>query len=300
MCVLVGVGNNNLRLPIPDACPAAFRSLIQRCWSTRPRGRPSFGQLAYNLQPALVELQCVLADLDLLEARRHWRTEVTRKLAVRQNGRNTHRPSLIHNPRASQRSNRTHRTSLLFVQLQQRERRLRQKELELGLQCAKSPQVRRSHLMRNKRSTIKSCAPERVDSQTQTDIVGLDSKCNLFASEHNKKDDSMLTASMELPRQCKCCQQLQQSDFVLVNKHRIKRLDQIGHNPCTCSHLFRPSSVCLSAIPRTHPGRNVRIKGCRLATKVKKKESPENVSFRMKFFYLTNTTEASITNLNLF
>ena len=303
MCVLVGVGNNNLRLPIPDACSSAFRSLIQRCWNTRPRGRPSFAQLAFDLQPALVELQCVLADVDLIESRHHWRTEVSRKLAIRQTGRNHHHHRLTttqmtagniegHDKvqRASQRSSRTSlRTSLLFVELQQRERRLHKREQELGLQGAKSP-VHKPYATHNKSNTKTRCQPERVDSQTQTDIVGLDPiVADLWATaaattttEPYNKNDSMMTASMELPRHCRCGQR---SDLVVVNSHRIKRLEHhLGHTACTCSHLFRPSSVCLSAVPllssspHRHPVRNVRVKGCRLVAKVKKKaDNIENV-----------------------
>ncbi|GAM18088.1 hypothetical protein SAMD00019534_012630 [Acytostelium subglobosum LB1] len=40
----------NYRLPIPDNCPPEFSALIQKCWATDPKARPTFDEILVTLQ----------------------------------------------------------------------------------------------------------------------------------------------------------------------------------------------------------------------------------------------------------
>lgn len=158
--VILGVGNHDLRLPIPDACPNAMRALIQRCWSSRPRNRPSFGQLAVLLQPALSEMQRTLAAVDLCAVRRLWQKEVAAKLVAcgtsqrKRLQRNRNQLELAqqlrqHYEQKLQRANRLYaEASALFEQLQQRERQLKRREHELSLKSAMHAPFARSGSIR--------------------------------------------------------------------------------------------------------------------------------------------------------
>ncbi|KAM5572055.1 hypothetical protein ABKV19_012230 [Rosa sericea] len=44
------VSQKNARPPLPPTCPAAFSSLINRCWSSRPEKRPHFDEIVYILE----------------------------------------------------------------------------------------------------------------------------------------------------------------------------------------------------------------------------------------------------------
>lgn len=48
--ILYGVGNNTLKLPIPDSCPDSFKELLQRCWLPEPHNRPTFRDILSILE----------------------------------------------------------------------------------------------------------------------------------------------------------------------------------------------------------------------------------------------------------
>ncbi|XP_023206814.1 mitogen-activated protein kinase kinase kinase 10 [Xiphophorus maculatus] len=50
LAVAYGVAMNKLTLPIPSTCPEPFVLLLSECWSSNPRGRPSFTSILQHLQ----------------------------------------------------------------------------------------------------------------------------------------------------------------------------------------------------------------------------------------------------------
>eukprot|EP00055_Hartaetosiga_balthica_P016127 m.100249 g.100249 ORF g.100249 m.100249 type:complete len:678 (+) comp9042_c1_seq1:209-2242(+) len=47
--IVWGVGNNNLRLPVPDTAPDGFKLLLKQCWNATPKHRPEFRQILLHL-----------------------------------------------------------------------------------------------------------------------------------------------------------------------------------------------------------------------------------------------------------
>ncbi|XP_014209041.1 mitogen-activated protein kinase kinase kinase 12 isoform X2 [Copidosoma floridanum] len=73
--IMYGVGNNSLRLPIPKTCPDGYKLLVEQCWASKPRNRPSFKQIESHLQIAAVELESVPQD-KYLKAQETWKDEI--------------------------------------------------------------------------------------------------------------------------------------------------------------------------------------------------------------------------------
>lgn len=55
--IIYGVGSSSLHLPIPSTCPDGFRLIVQMCWNTKPRNRPSFKYILMHLDIAAVEIR---------------------------------------------------------------------------------------------------------------------------------------------------------------------------------------------------------------------------------------------------
>lgn len=49
--------NNTLRPPIPAACDAEWRKLMEECWSPDPAVRPSFTEITNRLQVMSMAVQ---------------------------------------------------------------------------------------------------------------------------------------------------------------------------------------------------------------------------------------------------
>ncbi|XP_069464985.1 inactive tyrosine-protein kinase 7 [Ambystoma mexicanum] len=47
--VLAGFQSGKMKLPLPDGCPSKLYKLMQRCWATSPKDRPSFSEIANTL-----------------------------------------------------------------------------------------------------------------------------------------------------------------------------------------------------------------------------------------------------------
>lgn len=48
--IAIGVANGTLRPEIPSWCELGWRSLMEKCWSTKPDSRPSFLDIVKELQ----------------------------------------------------------------------------------------------------------------------------------------------------------------------------------------------------------------------------------------------------------
>lgn len=47
--VLSGLQSGKMKLPLPDGCPSKLYKLMQRCWASSPKDRPSFSEIANTL-----------------------------------------------------------------------------------------------------------------------------------------------------------------------------------------------------------------------------------------------------------
>ncbi|XP_052869519.1 uncharacterized protein LOC128275151 [Anopheles cruzii] len=77
--IIFGVGNNSLYLLIPSSCPDGFKLLIKQCWSAKPRNRPSFKIILQHLDIAGRELLQACAKEQLAgyyETQKSWREEI--------------------------------------------------------------------------------------------------------------------------------------------------------------------------------------------------------------------------------
>ena len=45
-----GIVNNTLRPHVPETCDPDWRALMERCWSSEPRERPNFTEIADELR----------------------------------------------------------------------------------------------------------------------------------------------------------------------------------------------------------------------------------------------------------
>ncbi|KAL5105866.1 Mitogen-activated protein kinase kinase kinase 12 [Taenia crassiceps] len=73
--IIYGIASNLFSLPIPTACPTEFRVLMKRCWSPRPRNRPSFPQILSQLELACTEL-LQWKDENFTNLRELWQEEI--------------------------------------------------------------------------------------------------------------------------------------------------------------------------------------------------------------------------------
>uniref|UniRef100_A0A5B6Z5W1 Protein kinase domain-containing protein n=1 Tax=Davidia involucrata TaxID=16924 RepID=A0A5B6Z5W1_DAVIN len=48
--IIAGIIKGNLRPEIPSWCDPAWRSLMERCWSSDPDSRPAFSEIAKELR----------------------------------------------------------------------------------------------------------------------------------------------------------------------------------------------------------------------------------------------------------
>ncbi|XP_055376779.1 mitogen-activated protein kinase kinase kinase 13 [Condylostylus longicornis] len=89
--IIWGVGNNSLQLHIPSSCPEGFKLLVQLCWNTKPRNRPSFRQILSHIEIAGSELlkDC---DIDFIKKQSCWKEEIRNHMKkITQNGTNIHK-----------------------------------------------------------------------------------------------------------------------------------------------------------------------------------------------------------------
>ncbi|KAL5961434.1 Mitogen-activated protein kinase kinase kinase 12 [Taenia solium] len=79
--IIYGIASNLFSLPIPTACPTEFRVLMKRCWSPKPRNRPSFPQILSQLELACTEL-LQWKDENFTNLRELWQEEIHLQLMV--------------------------------------------------------------------------------------------------------------------------------------------------------------------------------------------------------------------------
>lgn len=79
--VIWGVGSNSLHLPIPSSCPDGFKLLMNQCWSTNPRNRPTFRQIQMHLEIALPDLLALKED-EFYQLQSEWKTEISEQLQI--------------------------------------------------------------------------------------------------------------------------------------------------------------------------------------------------------------------------
>ena len=73
--IIYGVGSSSLQLPIPSTCPDGFRLIVQMCWNSKPRNRPSFKYILMHLDIAAVEIRSTPPDT-------YYKTQVRRSRVV--------------------------------------------------------------------------------------------------------------------------------------------------------------------------------------------------------------------------
>ncbi|RWS17516.1 mitogen-activated protein kinase kinase kinase 13-like protein [Dinothrombium tinctorium] len=85
--IIWGVGNNSLHLPVPSTCPEGFKLLMQQCWSSKPRNRPSFRQILMHIDIAAYELTSINVD-EYFKLQVAWKEEIKSCLSRMKHGTN--------------------------------------------------------------------------------------------------------------------------------------------------------------------------------------------------------------------
>ncbi|XP_078740944.1 mitogen-activated protein kinase kinase kinase 13-like isoform X1 [Lampetra fluviatilis] len=73
--IIWGVGSNSLHLPVPASCPDGFSLLLQQCWNSKPRNRPSFRQILLHLDIAAADVLATPHET-YFQSQAEWREEV--------------------------------------------------------------------------------------------------------------------------------------------------------------------------------------------------------------------------------
>ncbi len=78
---VVGVGKGSLTLPIPSSAPECLRLLMTICWNQRPSNRPSFEQIIKHLDVGKSEINLFEQEQEYAELTRIWSNEIDEHLA---------------------------------------------------------------------------------------------------------------------------------------------------------------------------------------------------------------------------
>ncbi|XP_076038121.1 uncharacterized protein LOC143023485 isoform X2 [Oratosquilla oratoria] len=79
--IIWGVGSNSLRLPIPSSCPDGFKLIVQMCWNSKPRNRPSFKYILMHLDIAAVEILSTPPET-YFKTQASWKAEIRQQMAT--------------------------------------------------------------------------------------------------------------------------------------------------------------------------------------------------------------------------
>ncbi|XP_071515819.1 uncharacterized protein wnd isoform X4 [Panulirus ornatus] len=90
--IIYGVGSNSLHLPIPSTCPDGFRLIVQMCWNSKPRNRPSFKYILMHLDIAAVEIRSTPPET-YFKTQMSWKAEIRQQMAS-MNSRGSHIPRI--------------------------------------------------------------------------------------------------------------------------------------------------------------------------------------------------------------
>ncbi|XP_069195976.1 mitogen-activated protein kinase kinase kinase 13 isoform X3 [Procambarus clarkii] len=90
--IIYGVGSNSLHLPIPSTCPDGFRLIVQMCWNSKPRNRPSFKYILMHLDIAAVEIRSTPPET-YFKTQMSWKAEIRQQMAS-MNSRGSHIPHI--------------------------------------------------------------------------------------------------------------------------------------------------------------------------------------------------------------
>ncbi|XP_063876752.1 mitogen-activated protein kinase kinase kinase 13-B-like isoform X5 [Scylla paramamosain] len=90
--IIYGVGSSSLHLPIPSTCPDGFRLIVQMCWNSKPRNRPSFKYILMHLDIAAVEIRSTPPET-YFKTQMSWKAEIRQQMAS-MNSRASHIPRL--------------------------------------------------------------------------------------------------------------------------------------------------------------------------------------------------------------
>lgn len=140
--------NEFFQLPIPASCPEGYKLLIKQCWSEKPKNRPSFRIILAHLEIAGAELS---NDESYCEQQKSWQKEIRETLQTSiQNGTRIHDHEqelirkrqeewkhakdvrLIYERKLERTNNLYTELSACFVQLEEREREIAEREKQIG------------------------------------------------------------------------------------------------------------------------------------------------------------------------
>jgi hypothetical protein len=76
-----GVGKGSLTLPIPSSAPEGFKFLMTMCWNQRPSTRPSFQQIIKHLDSSKPEIILFEQEQEYAELTRIWSIEINEHLS---------------------------------------------------------------------------------------------------------------------------------------------------------------------------------------------------------------------------
>jgi hypothetical protein len=76
-----GVGKGTLKLPIPASVPESFKLLMTMCWNQRPIDRPSFPEIIKHFDISKHEITLFEQEQEYAELTREWSIEINEHLS---------------------------------------------------------------------------------------------------------------------------------------------------------------------------------------------------------------------------
>jgi len=91
--IIWGVGSNSLHLPVPTTCPEGFKLLMNICWSSKPKNRPSFHQVLLHVEIAAGDVLKTPQEI-YLNQQIMWRGEIKEEFEKMKNKSSAHMQNL--------------------------------------------------------------------------------------------------------------------------------------------------------------------------------------------------------------
>ncbi|ESO02910.1 hypothetical protein HELRODRAFT_81107, partial [Helobdella robusta] len=157
--ILYGVGNNTLKLPIPDSCPQSFKDLLQRCWQPAAHNRPTFRNIISILESIADSSFVETSNENFQMMQDDWHREIEERFQeLRQKEKELHLLEDELNKALEQRK-------LHEEELHRRERELLGRELDLvereiqvliKQQCMNKPEKRKGKFRKSRLQKLKA------------------------------------------------------------------------------------------------------------------------------------------------
>ena len=177
---------------VPNSAPEGIKILLQQCWSTKPRNRPSFGQILKHLDIVSGSEVLLKFDDEYLKSQKSWQEEVKEKMSIKlietsgaqlynmeedliqkRKEELKHATDIreLYEKKLEKANNLYFELSTVLLQLDQRERELVKREKALNIRNEKivRPILRREFLEKNKAYSTQSTKQSKPDQTIVTE-----------------------------------------------------------------------------------------------------------------------------------